>query len=560
MEIGRLQRELQTTKEYLQSIIEEQEATNEELKSANEEILSSNEELQSTNEELETAKEELQSTNEELVTLNEEMQNRNVELEQLNDDLANLLTGVNIPIVMLGIDRRIRRFTPLAEKLFNLLPGDVGRPIDDIRPNVEVANLGSMIAEVTDTVSSRQVEVRDRNGRWYTLVLRPYRTLDNRIDGVVLIFIDVDVAKRASLALQEERNFSAAVLETAGAMVVVTDLDGVIVRFNRACQQVTGFSFDEVKGKSSWDLLLSSQERDEVKAAYRRIAADGVSVEHENHWVDRGGTPHLISWFSAPMTDAEGVRRYVVRIGADITERKRIEQDLQRSEAALRASQAQLRQLAAGLTSAREKERKRLAYELHDDVLQRMAALMLELHALQESLPEGERGVAERLAALEDRLKALARDIRRTAHQLHPAVLGHLGLAPALKALCEDVMRQSGIEARITVREPPLQVSGDLALGLYRVAQEALENVVTHSGAREVRVSMGPRNGSLLLSISDGGRGFDLEEAKQRGLGLIAMEERVREMGGTFTVKTAPGEGTRIEVAIPWPPEADAPA
>ena len=133
MEIGRLQRELQTTKEYLQSIIEEQEATNEELKSANEEILSSNEELQSTNEELETAKEELQSTNEELVTVNEQLQNRNAELAQLNDDLANLLTSVNIPIVMLGSDRRIRRFTPLAEKLLNLLPGDVGRPIDDIR-------------------------------------------------------------------------------------------------------------------------------------------------------------------------------------------------------------------------------------------------------------------------------------------------------------------------------------------------------------------------------------------------------------------------------------------
>jgi PAS domain S-box-containing protein len=366
--------------------------------------------------------------------------------------------------------------------------------------------------------------------------------------------------RRAHLALQEERNFSAAVLETAGAMVVVTDLEGRIVRFNRACQLVTGFTFDEMKGKSSWDLLLSSQERDERKAAYRRIIADGVTVDHENHWVDRGGTPHLISWSSAPMTDADGVLRNVVRIGTDISEHRRIEQELQRSESALRASQTQLRLLAAGLTSAQEKERKRLAVELHDDVLQRMAALMLELHSLQESKPATGRELVDRLAAVEDRLKALARDIRRTAHQLHPAVLGHLGLAPALKALCEDVMRQSGIEARLTVREPALHVSGDLALGLYRVAQEALDNVVTHSGAKEVRVSLGLRNGSLLLSISDGGRGFDPEEARQRGLGLIAIEERVRQMGGTFTLKSAPGEGTRINVAVPWPPKTDAPA
>jgi PAS domain S-box-containing protein len=366
-------------------------------------------------------------------------------------------------------------------------------------------------------------------------------------------------SKRASLALQEEKNFSAAVLETAGALVVVTDIEGRIVRFNRACQQVTGFTLDEVKGKSVWDLLLSPQERDAAKAAYRRVAVDRIPVEHQSHWVDRGGTPHLIAWSSAPMSDAEGALRYIVCIGSDITERQRVEQELQRSEAALRASQAQLRQLAAGLTSAREKERKRLAFELHDDVLQRMAALMLELHALQETTPAGERGVAERLAALEERLKELARDIRRTAHQLHPAVLGHLGLAPALKSLCEDVMRQSGIEVRLTVKEPSLQISGDLALGLYRVAQEALENVVAYSGAKEVRVSMGPRSGSLLLSISDGGKGFVLEEAKQRGLGLIAMEERVRELGGTFTVKTTPGGGTRIDVAIPWPPKTDAP-
>ena len=122
-------------------MIQEQEAINEELKSANEEALSSNEELQSTNEELETAKEELQSTNEELVTVNEQLGNRNFELAQLNDDLTNLLSSVNIPILMLSGDWRIRRFTPQAEILLNLLPGDVGRPIVNLRPNIDVPDL-----------------------------------------------------------------------------------------------------------------------------------------------------------------------------------------------------------------------------------------------------------------------------------------------------------------------------------------------------------------------------------------------------------------------------------
>src|SRR6266446_6391113 len=139
--IENLRQELTATKEFLQSIIEEREAANQELQAANEELLSSNEELQSTNEELETAKEELQSVNEELTTVNEELQHRNVELSQLNNDLNNLFAGVDIPIVILGSDARIRRFTPMAAKVLNLIPADLGRPIGDIRPNLDLSDL-----------------------------------------------------------------------------------------------------------------------------------------------------------------------------------------------------------------------------------------------------------------------------------------------------------------------------------------------------------------------------------------------------------------------------------
>ena len=141
-QVEQVQEELVATRQYLQSIIEEQGATNEELQSANEEILSSNEELQSINEELETAKEELQSTNEELTTVNEELQNRNLELSQINDDLNNLLASVNMAIVMLSSDLRIRRFTPMAGRILNIIPTDIGRPITDLRPVIHVPDLG----------------------------------------------------------------------------------------------------------------------------------------------------------------------------------------------------------------------------------------------------------------------------------------------------------------------------------------------------------------------------------------------------------------------------------
>jgi two-component system CheB/CheR fusion protein len=196
--VHRLEQELAANREYLQSIIQDLEAANEELQSANEEILSSNEELQSTNEELDTAKEELQSTNEELNTLNEELHGRNDELSRVNSDLVNLLGSVNIAIVMVSGDLRVRRFTPMAEQLLSLIPSDVGRPIGDIKPNVDVPDLEGMIAESIDRVTVLERSVTDRTGRAFSLRVRPYKDLANRIDGAVVALIDVsENARRA---------------------------------------------------------------------------------------------------------------------------------------------------------------------------------------------------------------------------------------------------------------------------------------------------------------------------------------------------------------------------
>ena len=188
--VVQLEQELAASREYLQSIIQDVEAANEELQSANEEVLSSNEELQSTNEELDTAKEELQSTNEELNTLNEELQGRNEELMRVNSDLVNLLASVHIAIVMVAADLRIRRFTPMAEKVLNLIPTDIGRPISDIKPNIDCPNLENLIIDCIDTVTIKQLNVKDRAGKLFNLRIRPYKNIENRIDGAVLALFE----------------------------------------------------------------------------------------------------------------------------------------------------------------------------------------------------------------------------------------------------------------------------------------------------------------------------------------------------------------------------------
>jgi two-component system CheB/CheR fusion protein len=195
-QIGTLRSELASTKDYLQSINEQKEAANEELRAANEEIMSSNEELQSTNEELHTAKEELQSTNEELMTVNDELRIRNKDLSRLNDDQNNLFKSLSVAVVMLNKELRIRKFTPIAEKLLRLIPSDVGRSIGDIKPNIEIKDLENRLLEVIRTMLPMDLESQAFDGKWYSIQIRPYRTSDDRIDGAILIFSDITGIKR----------------------------------------------------------------------------------------------------------------------------------------------------------------------------------------------------------------------------------------------------------------------------------------------------------------------------------------------------------------------------
>jgi len=221
--VSQLEQELATTREHLQTLIEEHESTNEELRSASEEIQSSNEELQSTNEELETAKEELQSTNEELITLNEELKNGNQELSELNNDLTNLLKSVYIPIVMVDRGLRIRRFTPVAQRTLKLIPADVGRLITDLRADVEVPELETLISEVMETLATREVEVQDRKGHWYNLQIRPYETADNKITGAVMILFDSHEAKLGADRSKTMVNYAEAFIGIVRSPVIVLD-------------------------------------------------------------------------------------------------------------------------------------------------------------------------------------------------------------------------------------------------------------------------------------------------------------------------------------------------
>jgi two-component system CheB/CheR fusion protein len=219
--VASLERDLSETRDYLQSIQEQHEAANEELQASNEEVQSANEELQSTNEELETSKEELESTNEELTTINEEMANRNTELNRLNSDLTNLQTSTKLVIVLLARDLTIRRFSVQAEKEFNLLAADLGRPITGIRHNLNVPDLEKLIAEVIASVRECEREVQNKDGRWFSLRVRPYLTVENKVDGAVLVLVDNDALKRAEQEAKVAHAYAQGVIEDAPPLLIL---------------------------------------------------------------------------------------------------------------------------------------------------------------------------------------------------------------------------------------------------------------------------------------------------------------------------------------------------
>ena len=336
--IVKLEQELTSTKDYLQSIIEEQEASNEELKSANEEILSSNEELQSTNEELETAKEELQSSNEELTTLNEELHNRIAELSQLNNDLHNILVGTNVAIVMLGPDGRLRRFTPQAEKLLNLIPTDVGRPIRDIKPNIVVGDLDEIARSVLHTAGAQEREVQDSAGRWYLMRARPYLTVENQIDGAVIAFLDIDLLKRSLEHGTRAREYAEALVETVREALVVLDEAHRVRSANQSYYRMFQTSAKESEGRrfpeEVWGPGAASPD---LHALLERAARENVPIQdHEiSIHIDPVGEKTLRMNIRRVRLPGEPEPLLLLAF-EDITERQRAEMEVRASEARYR--------------------------------------------------------------------------------------------------------------------------------------------------------------------------------------------------------------------------------
>jgi PAS domain S-box-containing protein len=279
--VAQLEKELEDKEEYLHTVIDELEELNRELTSANEELESTNEELQSTNEELETSKEELQSTNEELSTINAELQFKNEELSGLNNDIYNLLNSTEIATLFLDLEIRIRRFTPAIQRIYPFLQTDAGRPLAHFISNLNYDHLVEDARRVLENLIPRMKEVQATDGSWYLITLRPYRTVENIIDGVVVTFVDISQQKH----LNELRRL-VTVIQDSNDAITVQDFTGKILAWNRGATQMYGWNEAEALTMNALDLIPESK-RAEALAAFQRLARGEAIRSFETQRVTR---------------------------------------------------------------------------------------------------------------------------------------------------------------------------------------------------------------------------------------------------------------------------------
>jgi two-component system CheB/CheR fusion protein len=330
--VASLKRDLRAKEKVLQAANRRLEESNAELKSSSEEMQSVNEELQSTNEELETSKEELQSVNEELTTVNAEMLNKVADLSRSNNDMNNLLSGTGIGTVFVDHQLRILRYTPAATRIINLIPGDLGRPVAHIVNNLAGYNrLAEDVQAVLDTLAPREAELRAVDGRWYTMRILPYRTLENVIEGAVITFVDITEMKQTEAALNETRAILNAALDNIHVGIAIAEApSGSLRTLNGAARAILGgnrsMDVRDVRASqyaSTWnlkDLAGRPLADDQVPLARAVLLGEACSCDLA---IPRSvGEMRIVRAKAAPVKDERGAVVAAIMVLMDVTGRR----------------------------------------------------------------------------------------------------------------------------------------------------------------------------------------------------------------------------------------------
>lgn len=323
--MSEIEKELKITREHLQSAISELELSNENLQTTNEEYQSSNEELQSTNEELETSREELQSVNEELITVNTELSGKIEQLSQANDDLNNLLSSIEVATLFLDKNLNIKRFTPEATKIFNLIPSDIDRPVTHLSSNIVYKTLADDVRHALKTLAIKTVDIQATDGKWYHMRILPYRTAENIIEGVLVTFLDITEQKNTEEILKKTNEHLNMILENLPAVpyTCVLDIDVKISFVGKSCEKVMGFLPEQfIKKTSFWIDRIHPFDKKKIRSAFASISKKG-SFDLPFKWKCHDGKYRQFINYMRYVAPENGRSAYIVGVWQEVTENKK---------------------------------------------------------------------------------------------------------------------------------------------------------------------------------------------------------------------------------------------
>ena len=507
--------------------------TTHDLQASNEKLRLLNEELQSKNEEIETSRTELRALNTQLEATNHELQEKVSELKQSNSDLRNLMQATDMATLFLDRELHIEWFTPQVREIFPLQEADTGRPISDLSKRLHYDRLVEDAETVLDRCAPIEREVECQEEEWFLVRLRPYRTLDDDVEGVVITFVDITDRKQAELEVRRDRNFIESLLNTVGALIVVLDADDRIVRFNQKCESVTGYSAAEVKGESIFDRLIPPEEADEVRAVFSSLRDGATPSPYEHHWCTRDQERRLIRWSNTALADEDGSVEYIIKTGVDVSERRQLEREL---------------------TAISDRERQRIGQDLHDILASHLSGTAMMTQGVAQRVAEGKTVSADEIREISSLVQEASEQARTLSHSLMPLDIHGTDLMEGLENLARRQEEMTHVTCTVRGPDKAPALAPDVTAHLYRITSEAVTNALKHGDADHIRIRLEHGPDTLRLCVRDDGVGIPDDVPDDASLGLKMMRYRTNLIGGRIRIRAvdgADGGGTMVQCMLP---------
>ena len=442
----------------------------------------------------------------------------------------------------------------LMEALGRERPDLIGAPVGTLfHPTCRDVVHRALMRPNGETEIDTDIQLQTADGRWIDVDARiaAIRCGAGPVVAAQCFLRDVTRRKRTEEALRASQARYENLYSDAPDMFASVDVEsGRVVQCNRTLVRTTGSTRAQVMGRrlhdlhdeACWPALIAALEQVQAQGHVRDVelrlcASDGAALDVS---------------LSMVATRDEEDNVYFRCTWRDITERRRAQLALRQKQLELEGSRHTLQALTARLMTAQEDERRRISRELHDDVNQRLALLVMQIEKLERDVPAAPEELRSRLLVLRDRVVELSDDVHGLAYQFHPSILDDLGLAAAVESLIDEMSRRDGIAIELEQSIPDV-VPPDVASCLYRVTQESLRNIVSHARASRGSVSLRSSDGGIQLVVRDMGVGFDPDDRTRDrpGLGVAGMRERVRLVGGRFSMTSSVGEGTCVDAWVP---------